>query len=116
MTKDMAFLDDWQALEISRKLVILVGYVTGHRLLPGERRHIRTSVVKELDLVRKVAVTSSCDRIYLLSKPDEGRDEFETAWIRGQGPYPFRIRHLRLTTLQALFQGRRPPAGLEVPS
>jgi hypothetical protein len=67
MTKDsMPFLEAWRVMlrdDVSA-LQCLAGLVTGHPLLPGRRRSIRTSPIESLDLRVRIARTQN--RLYRL--------------------------------------------------
>jgi hypothetical protein len=55
--KPIVLLEGWQVLELGGKPLCLLGFATGHPLLPGYRRRVRTSRVVKLDPANGTAET-----------------------------------------------------------
>jgi hypothetical protein len=55
--KPIVLLEGWQLLELGGKPLCLLGFATGHPLLPGYRRRVRTSRVIKLDPANGTAET-----------------------------------------------------------
>jgi hypothetical protein len=55
--KPIVLLEGWQVLELGGKPLCLLGFATGHPLLPGYRRRVRTSRVIKFDPAGSTAET-----------------------------------------------------------